>query len=76
VFWVKPCEKGSSHHTTPPPSDSSHPTGGGGGTSGGGEVAGPSLPITGAPVAAVAGLGMALIAAGAGLVFIRRRVQS
>lgn len=74
VFWLKPC----------PPSDNNNNGGGGtgggngsgGGTSSGEETGGSTLPITGAPIAVIAGLGVALIAGGAALLFARRRFVS
>jgi LPXTG-motif cell wall-anchored protein len=72
VFWLQPCQPTEKPTTTPPP-----PPGGGGGGGGGGQAAaGEELPITGSPVAATAGLGLALIAGGLGLILVRRRFSS
>ena len=70
VFWLKPC-RATEKPTTPPPSDSDSSSAGGGG-----QAAGKSLAFTGSPVAATAGVGVALIAGGVGLIFVRRRFTS
>lgn len=68
VFWLEPCQPTEKPSTPPPP-----PSNGGGG---GGKDNGGVLAVTGVPVAAIAGVGVALIAAGAALIFGRRRFMS
>ena len=69
VFWLQPCPP-STTPSSPPPN------GGGGGGGGGENGGGGQLPITGTPVAAIAGTGVAIIAAGAALILLRRRYVS
>lgn len=70
VFWLKPCPP-SKTSTPPPPSDSSST-----GAGGGGQAFSASLPVTGAPAVVLAGVGMAMVAGGGALIFVRRRYMS
>jgi LPXTG-motif cell wall-anchored protein len=65
VFWVQPCPSTTSPTPSGSKSMSSPPSVSGAG--------GGALPITGASVTGIAGLGALLVAGGAALVFLRRR---
>jgi LPXTG-motif cell wall-anchored protein len=71
VFWLEPCE---SRPSSPPPNGNGGNGGNGNGGNGNGGGGG-ELPITGPAIGGLVALGAALVAGGAGLLFVRRRKE-